>query len=124
MDSITNTTNIWSCVPEEFKSLVTTARHVLKHADCDTFKTGYELQYVPNELKTEELCRIALGNSGSAVKYVPLKFKLITLLDVACAELELGKLIDRDGKRTVPDRTQEQLKAANLIRELIHELKW
>ena len=46
-------------------------------------QSGYALEYVPEELKTEELCRIAVMKECIALEYVPETFKTEELCHIA-----------------------------------------
>ena len=44
---------------------------------------GWALRYVPEELRTEELCRVAVSNNGKALEYVPDRLRTEELCRVA-----------------------------------------
>ena len=54
---------------------------------------GVALEFVPEELKTKELCEVAVTNdfTGNALKYVPEEFKTYELCKVSLANKWVAK---------------------------------
>ena len=46
-------------------------------------KNGYQLAYVPEDMRTYELCEIAVKNEGWALEFVPEEFKTLELCKYA-----------------------------------------
>ena len=42
-------------------------------------KVGWLLEFVPDELKTRKLCLVAVSNNGDALEFVPEEFKTLEL---------------------------------------------
>ena len=55
---------------------------------------GYALQYVPEELKTPELCEVAVSNSGWALKYVPEELRTLDLCELAVKQIGGTRVFD------------------------------
>ena len=68
-------------------------------------KNWYVLQYVPDKLKTEKLCKVAVEQDGEALQFVPEKLRTEKLCKVA-----VGK--NGDALMYVP----EQLKTESICR--------
>jgi len=70
-------------------------------------QNGLALEYVPHELRTEELCRIAVAQDGWALKYVPQKLRTDEMCRIA---------VKQDGRplQYVPEplRTEEMYRLA------------
>lgn len=52
-------------------------------AECTVSGHGHVLEHVPEHLKTENVCRLAVYSKGGALKFVPLRLRSEELCDVA-----------------------------------------
>ena len=69
---------------------------------------GFALKWVPEELKTFELCNIAVTNdfTGNALRYVPEEFKTFEMCDISVKNEDYGCLHSFD---SMPEEYQAEL---------------
>ena len=78
----------------------------------EIYENGFALKYVPEDMRTYELCEIAVKNEGWALEFVPKEFKTKELCEIAVKEClkwivkyELENLFEK----SIPSEFQEGL---------------
>ena len=69
---------------------------------------GYALEHVPEELKTLEMCEYAVSRDGYNLEFVPNEFRTFQICDVALQNEFKGR-VDKVLNAFVPDEYREEL---------------
>ena len=54
---------------------------------------GYAIRFVPNEIKTEEICRTAVRDNSCALQYIPSEFKNIEMFMIDSREKSYSYIV-------------------------------